>query len=110
MIVEDDAAYRYAAGAVLRIAGFTVHEAADYREATRLLRSHKMDLLLIDIVLPTRVNGFAIGRIARMLRDDVRLVYITAYQVPTTPALGKILRKPIEDTELVQEIRAALAA
>lgn len=61
-------------------------------------------------MLPTRINGFAIGRIARMLRDNVRLLYITAYQVPSSPALGKILRKPIADSELIEEIRGALAA
>lgn len=39
LVVEDDAAYRYAAGAVLRNAGFAVLEAADYRGATQLLRA-----------------------------------------------------------------------
>lgn len=35
---------------------------------------------------------------------------MTAFDVPTDEAIGKVLRKPIADDQLVEEVRLALAA
>ena len=110
LVVDDEEIFRYTAGRSLRGAGFSVLEAGDYRQAARLLASHQIDLMLIDIVFPSRINGFAIARIAKMLRRDMRLLYITGYNVPTSRSLGRILRKPISAEELVREVTEALAA
>lgn len=109
LLVEDEEAFRYAAAKALRESGYDVVAVPDYRDALAALESERpIDLLLTDIVMPDRVNGFALARMARMRRLDLKVLYMSAYDVPTTEAFGKVLRKPITQNELADEVRLAL--
>jgi CheY-like chemotaxis protein len=113
LLVEDDQAFGEALGRILRRAGFDVAVACDFRTALEVLDSERrVDLLLTDIVMPGSVNGIALSRMARLRRRDLKVVYLTGYNVPGVEleASGPILRKPIDDDVLVGEIERALAA
>jgi CheY-like chemotaxis protein len=113
LLVEDDLVFGAAAAKVLRSAGFDVFLAPDYRLAlTDLDSSRPIDLMLADIVMPNRVNGIALSRMARLRRPDLKIVYMTAYDIPGAEdeALGPVLRKPIDDDRLIREVNRALAA
>jgi DNA-binding NtrC family response regulator len=112
LLVEDDASLGKALGASLRRAGFDVSLATDFRVALNVLNSRRpVDLLVTDIVMPGSVNGIALSRMARMRHADIKVVYMTGYDIPgiQEQALGPILRKPIDDTFLVSEVQSALA-
>jgi CheY-like chemotaxis protein len=110
LLVDDEEGFRYAAEKALERAGFTVSPAKDYIDALEILQSEKpVDLLVTDIVMPAGIHGFALARMARMRRLGMKVLYLSAYDVPTTEAIGKVLRKPITDEELVNEVRFALA-
>ena len=47
---------------------------------------------------------------ARMRRRSMKVVYITGQDVPTSEAMGSVLRKPIGEEALVDEIRRVLAS
>ena len=109
LLVEDDAASRYAAEKVLFKAGFDVITADDYSHALKLMESDEpIDLLLTDIVMPKGINGFALARMGRMRRTDLKVLYMTAYDMPSSHADGKILRKPISENELVEEAKRVM--
>jgi CheY-like chemotaxis protein len=109
LLVDDEEAFRYAAARTLQDAGFDVTVAEDYRGALACLESAQpVDLLVADVVM--RVNGFALARMARMRRAGLKVLYVTAHDVPTHEAIGKVLRKPISDEQLINEVRSALAA
>ena len=113
LVVEDDAAYREALGHILQREGYSVSLAADFRGALETLESEQpVDLMLVDIVMPDRVNGIALARMARLRRRDIKIIYITGYDIPgiDREALGPILRKPVDDTALAQEIEKLLAS
>lgn len=111
LLVDDEEGFRYSAGKALEKAGFTVSAAKDYVDALQVLQSEKpIDLLVTDIVMPAGIHGFALARMARMRRLGMKVLYLSAYDVPTTEAIGKVLRKPITDEELVSEVRCALAS
>ena len=111
LLVDDEEGFRYAATKALRSAGFDVVSVPDYRGALQTLEGKEpLDLLVTDIVMPDRVNGFALARMARMRRLDLKVLYLTAYDVPSHEAIGKILRKPITPDELTAEVRLALAS
>lgn len=111
LLVDDDEGFRYASERALRNAGYNVTAVPDYRLALTLLDSDQpFDLLVTDIVMPHRVNGFALARMARMRRLDLRVLYLTAFDVPTVEAVGKVLRKPLSDEQLVSEVRSILLA
>jgi CheY-like chemotaxis protein len=111
LIVDDEEQFRYAAEKALRGAGYAVKSVENYQKALDILVGPEpLDLLLTDVVMPHGINGFALGRMARMRRLDLKVLYMTGYDVPTREASGKILRKPISDTELLKEVQSALAA
>src|SRR5690242_11674718 len=83
LVVEDDAAYREALGHILQREGYSVSPAADFRGALEMLESERpVDLMLVDIVMPDRVNGIALARMARLRRRDIKIIYITGYNIP----------------------------
>lgn len=67
--------------------------------------------LVTDAVMPDRVNGIALSRMARLRRRYIRVVCITGYNIPGVDreALGPILRKPIDDRVPVEELGRVLA-
>lgn len=110
LVVEDEAANRYGVTRALEQAGFDVRSVPDHREALYVFNSDApLDLLVTDVVMPDRVNGFALARMARMKRPDLKVLYMTAFDVPTDEADGKVLRKPIADEDLLAAVRACLA-
>jgi CheY-like chemotaxis protein len=111
-VVDDDPAFGDAAARVLRAAGFEVFLAPDYQLALEDLESTRpIDLLITDIVMPDRVNGVALSRMARMRRPGLKVIYMTAYDIPgiEDEAIGPVLRKPIDDEHLLAEVRRVLA-
>ncbi len=111
LLVDDDPALASAIAKLLYARGFGVVVAPDYRLALEELESERsIDLLLTDIVMPQRVNGLALSRMARMRRPNLKVIYMTAYDIPgvVDEALGPVLRKPVEDEELISEIRRLL--
>ncbi|HEY2616578.1 MAG TPA: hybrid sensor histidine kinase/response regulator, partial [Acetobacteraceae bacterium] len=71
-----------------------------------------VDLLLTDIVMPGSVNGIALSRMARLRRRDLKVMYLTGYNIPGVEreALGPILRKPVDNDVLLDEIGRVLSA
>jgi CheY-like chemotaxis protein len=109
LVVDDDDAFRYAMVKMLVDAGFEAVEAPDYSQALDILDDKKpLALLVMDIVIPG-VNGFALTRMARMRHRDLKVIYVSAFDVPTAEAIGPILRKPVDAAVLMAEVRKALA-
>jgi CheY-like chemotaxis protein len=111
LLVEDDRVFLRTLELVLKDAGFDVIAVPDYIPALKHLDScERIDLLLTDIVMPDRVNGLALARMARMRRPGLGVIYFTAYDIPGAEdeALGRILRKPFDSDQLLRAIRQEL--
>jgi len=112
LFVDDDQVFAEASAQVLRGAGYEVQTAPDYRLALEVLESDALvDLLVCDIVMPDRVNGLALGRMARLRRPELKIIYITGHDIPglEDEALGPVLRKPIDNDLFVAETARVLA-
>lgn len=110
LVVDDDDGFRYATVKLLTDAGFETVEAPDYRQALEILDDKKpLALLLMDIVIPG-VNGFALARMARMRHRGLKVIYLSAFDVPTDEAIGPVLRKPVDSNALLAEIDKVLAS
>ena len=108
LLVDDDDAFRYAAAKLLSNAGYETSDAPDFRRALEILDEAKpLNLLLTDLMMPG-VNGFALARMARMRHPGLKVIYMTAFDVPTREAVGPVLRKPIDAGLLLAEARKAL--
>ncbi|HXC91562.1 MAG TPA: response regulator [Stellaceae bacterium] len=113
LVVDDDPGAVASLANLLRDRGFDVFAAPDYRLALEELESvRKIDLMVADIVMPQGVNGLALARMARMRRPGLKVIYVTAYDIPGVEgeALGPILRKPVDEENFCVVVRGALAA
>src|ERR1700691_2715559 len=95
LLVEDDLGFGEATAKLLRGAGFEVFLAPDHRLALEDIESSRpIDLMITDIVMPQRVNGLALARMARLRRPQLKVIYLTAYEISGADqeAMGTILR------------------
>jgi signal transduction histidine kinase len=80
LVVDDDEAFRTAAGGVLRGCGFTVYEVADGRTALAAAQARRPDMMLLDLRL-AELDGFAVldALAADAELRDIPVVVVTAY-------------------------------
>ena len=112
LVVEDDQSLRRATADSLRRASFEVLQAGDGDEAIRVLAARTVDLVVLDVMLPT-LDGFEVCRIVRRT-SQLPIIMLTALADTTDVVAGLELgandyvSKPFESAELVARIRAAL--
>jgi two-component system response regulator AtoC len=78
LVVDDDAPVRTTLRRVLADRGFEVVVAEDSEQALAVLASGKIDVMLLDIVLP-KVSGMEILQIARQRYPDTEVVMMTGH-------------------------------
>ena len=74
MIVDDEPGVRALLNDTLRVSGFETVEATDGMSALTLLRTHKPDLLVIDINMPL-MDGFELVERLRSTNDFTPVLY-----------------------------------
>ncbi len=80
LLVEDEAAVRDIATAVLELQGYSVLAAGDAAEALAIAeQSAGVDLLVTDIVLPGDVNGRELAERLRACRPELEILYMSGY-------------------------------
>ena len=76
LLVEDDPLIRKITSDELTASGFVVHEAADGEAALEVILKHKLDLVLLDILLPKK-DGLTVLRVLKAKKKIPQLpVYI----------------------------------
>jgi signal transduction histidine kinase len=106
LFVEDDELVRQVVAPGLRANGFDVITAVDATSALELLRSHQVDIVLSDIVMPGRGDGFYLAGEIKKLRPEIPIVLATGYSDALSAASAfRILLKPyrLEDAQAVLE-------
>jgi len=112
LFVEDDAEIRTLVANLLRDNGFRASVARDSREMDRILGSNRIDLLVLDIMLP-KEDGLSICRRLRT-GGDLPIIMLTARGSEVERVVGlemgadDYLTKPFSTHELLARIRAVL--
>lgn len=114
LVVDDDAEIRTSVGRVLQRLGYRVHEAADPEEAMDVARSHRIDLVVGDVILPV-MSGLTLAHRISSVRPGVRVLYMSGYT--TEEALGDqtlprstvdFIQKPFAVDALARKLRELL--
>ena len=115
LIVEDDLAVREMLAFTLKNSGFNTLEASDSESSLDLIKKHKIDLILLDWMLPGKA-GIDISRALRSSSETkiLPIIMLTAKSEESDKVLGlesgadDYITKPFSPKELVARIKALL--
>ncbi|WP_066069175.1 response regulator transcription factor [Neobacillus soli] len=112
LIVDDDANIRELVQLFLKKEGFDLYEASDGLKALQLMEKVKIDLAIIDIMMPN-MDGWELCRELREF-SDIPLLMLTAKGETAQKVKGfelgadDYLVKPFDPIELVARVKALL--
>lgn len=115
LVADDDEDFRSAMRAVLEFAGYKVQTAGDGKEALKEIKSHKYDLLVLDVVMP-EIDGVKLFQMARRSRryKDIPVVFVSAHQAlnemderkrEIVKEAGAYIRKPFQTKTFLETVR-----
>ena len=113
LLVEDEAALRATLGDRLRGEGYVVDTAVDGLEAVEKAGNLPFDLIILDLMLPSR-SGFDVCRDIRQAGMATPILILTARDQTTDKVVGLKLgaddyvTKPFEAAELIARIEVLL--
>lgn len=118
LLVEDNDAMRKIVARQLRSLGYQVAEATDASAALAILAQpdRHFDLLFSDIVMPGRLNGTALARLAQRRRPGIKVLLTSGFSADLVHDNGSagpaftLLRKPYRINDLALALRAELSA
>ena len=80
LVVDDEATIRHLIDEVLNDLGYTVINAADGAAGIKVLQSGaRIELLITDVGLPGGMNGRQLADAGRVLRPDLKVLFITGF-------------------------------
>jgi two-component system alkaline phosphatase synthesis response regulator PhoP len=113
LLVEDEANLRRTVSDLLKSDGYSVESSGDGLEAQNLAMSQPFDLIILDVMLPSR-NGFDICRHLRKSGVNTPILMLTARSELNNKVQGfksgsdDYLTKPFETPELQARVEALL--
>jgi two-component system alkaline phosphatase synthesis response regulator PhoP len=113
LVVEDERNIVELVQLYLTNEGYQVSAAYDGREAMRLARSERPDLVVLDLMLP-EMDGFEVCRRLRESGNDLPIIMLTARDDDVDKIVGleigadDYVTKPFNPRELVARVRAVL--
>lgn len=111
LLIDDEASIRHLIDEVLDDLGYTVIGAADGAAGIKVLQSGaRIDLLITDVGLPNGMNGRQVADLARLLRPELKILFVTGYAEgtafgndPLEPGM-ELLTKPFTMHQLVNKV------
>ncbi len=122
LIIDDDADFVRAIGALLASAGYAVDSAANGREGLALAKQAQPDLILLDVMMTERTEGFFTLQQIRAVPALRRTPVIVASSIYTDQPVFKVnpeagwlpadlfLPKPVDPARLIRESARLIAA
>lgn len=115
LVVDDDEDMILLLTRLLQKAGYTVVTASDAAEAVIQAQKERLDLIVLDILMPEG-GGFAVlDRLATSAETRaVPIIVLTGSDEPAIEAWARaagvrhFLRKPVESAVLLDAVRAAI--
>jgi CheY-like chemotaxis protein len=117
LIIDDDPDFVSAIGALLESAGYVVQSAVNGREGLQLAKTTQPDLILLDVMMTERTEGFfalqELRRTSTLKRMPVIVISSIYTEEPVfrvSPEAGWLpanlfLPKPVDPARLLGEVR-----
>jgi PAS domain S-box-containing protein len=116
LVVEDKKVVRKMAKAILTRLGYAVLEAENASKALALLQQEpQVHLLLTDVLLAGRLNGFDLAKEATRRQPELKVLFMSGYAASGRPQHQDlsvpplVIDKPFTKEALARKVREALA-
>jgi PAS domain S-box-containing protein len=113
LLVEDDELIRVSTAELLRTFDFDILEAEGEHDAKRILSEHAISVMLTDVGLAGK-SGIELALEVCRERPDLRVIFLTGYDLVLTPEQRKVLphaillRKPYDPLDLIDALKTPL--
>ena len=107
LIVEDDPALRRLYRDALSFAGFGVCEAGNGYEALQCLEGYKIDLVILDLMLPM-FSGHVVRAEIAAHAPNIPIIVVTGSPEQAPAGVAHVLRKPVTTDRLLAVVRKHL--
>ena len=113
LVIDDDPRLARLLGESLEGAGYRVHTASNGRDGIRELYSHRPDLVILDVMMPSMDGWETLSRMREM--SDVPVILLTARDAEAERLRGfelgadDYITKPFSLAEMNARVRAVLA-
>jgi len=115
LVIDDEPTVRMLAVDVLNDTGYRVLEAADGPAGLKMLQSGaRIDLLITDVGLPGGMNGRQVADAGRVLRPNLKVLFITGYAENAVVGNGhlepgmQVITKPFAVDAFARKVRAMI--
>ena len=116
LVVDDEPTVRMLVIEVLQELGYSALEAGDGAAGLKVLQSSvRVDLLVTDVGLPGGMNGRQMADAGRVIRPDLRVLFITGYAENAVVGNGQlaqgmqVLTKPFTMDALATRVKDLIA-
>jgi two-component system, cell cycle sensor histidine kinase and response regulator CckA len=116
LVAEDEPGVRNLVCETLEQLGYEVLQAADGREALRVLEQHRtVDVLLTDVIMPV-MGGPELAKHVRSLAPGTKVIYMSGYTNDTLAVYGppqadtEYIQKPFTPAALAEKLRQVLSS
>ncbi|MFO0618109.1 MAG: sigma-54 dependent transcriptional regulator [Polyangiaceae bacterium] len=112
LVVDDEPSNLASIEKIFQKDGMRVLTAPDARAALDLLRSHKVEVVLTDLMMPA-ISGLELLRAVKQVAPDVEVVLMTAYGTVETAVQAMregaydFVEKPLKRVTIVKSVRKA---
>jgi two-component system cell cycle sensor histidine kinase/response regulator CckA len=116
LVVDDDEIQRDVSARILGKLGYQVTVVAGGEEAVKFLKKHPQDLLVLDMVMPSGIDGAETYRLALDVNPSQRAIIVSGFsetdRVLQAQALGAgaFVRKPVTAKSIAAAVRNELDA
>ena len=112
LVVDDNQEIVYSISELLRYEGYNILKAYDGMEALKILGDHKVDLILLDVMMP-KMNGLsALMRMRQNLKTPVIILSAKTEESDKVSGLtlgaDDYIEKPYNAAELIARVKAHL--
>ncbi|GKU79414.1 hypothetical protein L3i20_v238110 [Paenibacillus sp. L3-i20] len=113
LIADDDAHIRELIPLFLSNEGYEIEEASDGAEALSIVENNRIDLVVLDIMMP-KVDGWELCKEIRQLDSNIPLLMVSVKGETGQKVKGfqlgtdDYLTKPFDPIELVMRVKALL--
>ena len=106
LVAEDETLLADVVAWAVEDAGFEVQTASNGDEAIGMFRSGSFDLLVTDIRMPGKTDGWALASHVRLTSPDIPIVFVSGYtpDSPSLPSRSAFVQKPFLPEDLIAAI------